>query len=290
MRRRAASLIGGLLSLALVAGACSGQRPELVTPSTGAAPSTTTATIPPREDCETAIGPGPWPVGLTADSPPCVAVAAHQRLELINGTDRPLDLAVGPTTVPLGLDGRAVTEPAGTVLAPGANQLSDALEPLATVWLVDPSESTMAGSPVDLTSVGGVELGQGPGEVTAAAGVPVPAAGSSCYQTGFQGDPYSPQLTFRDGSLVVVQIFTPGLATLSGISIGSTSADIVAAYGDRVTPQPSPDGDPARQLYVFLPSDEDDQIYRLVFDLTDDVVTSVRFGAAEIVATQPGCG
>lgn len=282
-----------LLVLVLVATACSGQRPELVTPSTdgtGAAPVTTTATIPPREDCDTAVGPGPWRIGLSAETPPCVAVASHQRLELINQSGRPLDLPVGSTTVSLPTDGSAVTETAGAVLSPGANQLADDLGPLATVWLVDPAENTLAGASIDLTSIGAVTLGQNPGDVTAAAGAPVPAAGSPCYQTGFRGDPYSPQFTFRDGSLVVVQVFTPGLATLSGIAIGSTAADVEAAYGDRVSAQPSPDGDPARQLYVFLPSEEDDQVYRLVFDLTDGVVASIRFGATEIVADRPGCG
>ena len=62
-----------------------------------------------------------------------------------------------------------------------------------------------------------------------------------------------------------------------------------AGRGDRITTQPAPDGDPARQLMVFAPTDEDDQIYRLVFELVDDRVTTMRFGATEIVAAAPGC-
>jgi hypothetical protein len=283
----------GLVALLALVGACSGARPELVTPTTGAAgvpPVTTAATVPPREDCDTAIGPGPWRIGLSADSPPCVVVAAHQRLGLFNQTGRQLDLPLGISNVSLPIDGSMDTVAVGTILSPGANRLADATGPVGTVWLVDPAENTLAGASIGLTSIGPVELGQNPGDVTAAAGVPVPAAGSACYQAGFRGDPYSPQFTFRDGSLVVVQVFTPGLATLSGVAVGSTAADIQAAYGDRVTAQPAPDGNPARELWVFLPSDEVDQVYRLVFDLTDGVVTSVRFGAAEIVADQPGCG
>lgn len=274
-------------------GACSGARPELVTPtaaSADATPVTTAATIPPREDCDTAIGPGPWRIGLSADAPPCVAVAAHQRLQLFNQTGRQLDLPLGISNVSLPIDGTMDTVALGTILAPGANQLADGTGPVGTVWLVDPAENTLAGASIGLTSIGPVQLGQTPGDVTAAAGAPVPDAGSPCYQAGFGGDPYSPQFTFRDGSLAVVEVFTPGLATLSGVAVGSTAADIQAAYGDRVTAQPAPDGNPARELWVFLPSDEADQLYRLVFDLTDGVVTSVRFGAAEIVADRPGCG
>jgi len=38
-----------------------------------------------------------------------------------------------------------------------------------------------------------------------------------------------------------------------------------------------------------VPSDEADQIFRLVFVVEQDRVAAIRIGAAEIVATEPGC-
>ena len=293
--------VGLLLATALVAMACSARHPALIGPSGGTgglaseAVSITQALPPPqRAECDPTLGLGPGSLtlgteGSVAGLLPCVAVAAHQRVELANGVGRSVEVTVGATSLTLADGERATTEPAGTVLSPGPNRVLVGPDPLATVWLVEPSEAPLAGSVIGLSSMGGIELGQTAPAVTEAAGIPVPASAESCHQTSLGGSPYSPLLTFQDGSLAVVQVFTPGLTTVSGIGIGDTGADVQAAYGDRVTPVPAPDGDPDRQLLVFTPNDEDDQIYRLVFDLTGDRVTTMRFGAAEIVAEQPDC-
>lgn len=289
-----ASLAPMVVGLALLV-ACSPARPSLVPTSTAAQDPTGTATVPApdRSDCETAVGAGPGSLTLATHSEtasiPCVVVAAHHRLAVVNDSGQPIEVTVGSATLTLALGAREVTAPAAEVLAPGLNRLQAGPDTVGFAWMVTPADHPLVEASIGLASIGDVELGQGPAQVTAAAGLPVPAAGSPCYQAQLRGDPYSPVFTFRDGSLVVVQIFTPGLATLSGISIGATSADIAAAYGDRVSALPAPDGDPARQLMVFTPTDEDDQVHRLVFDLTDDRVTTMRFGAAEIVATSPGC-
>ncbi len=279
----------------LVPAGCSAERPTLVQPTTTAPPlgtvAPTTVPLPERADCVTTTGPGPGRAVLVPDVVPCVAVAAHHRISFVNQGGEQAELRVGQTTLLIPAGAELATEPAGSLLVGGPNRILSGEATVATVWLVDAAENPLAGSQIDLTSVGPVELGQGPADVTAAVGgPPVPASGSACYLSTLEGDPYSPLFTFRDGQLVVVQVFTPGLATLSGISVGSTAADVVAAYGDRVEARAPADGDPARRLFVFLPSDEDDQVFRLVFDLTDDVVTTVRFGASEIVADQPGCG
>ncbi|MEM9566469.1 MAG: hypothetical protein AAGA93_27870 [Actinomycetota bacterium] len=290
---RSIAVIGTLAWLTLAG--CSGERPTLVQPTTTAPPlgsvAPTTVPLPERADCATTTGPGPARALLIPEVVPCVAVAAHHRIRFVNQGFEQAELIVGQTTLLVPAGGEQVSEPAGALLASGPNRILAGEATVATVWLVDPAENPLAGSEIGLTSVGPVELGQGPAEVTAAVGgPPVPAAGSACYLSTLDGDPYSPLFTFRDGQLVVVQVFTPGLSTLSGISVGSTSGEIAAAYGDRVETRAPASGDPGRQLVVFLPTDEDDQVFRLVFDLTDDVVTSVRFGATEIVADQPGCG
>lgn len=281
-----------LLAGAILLAACSADRPELVQPAVeGGSTTSSTTPLPDRADCSTATGPGPVTVVLVADTVPCLVVAAHQPLELVNQGAEPIEVGLGPVPMTIAPAGSQVTEPAGTILSPGPNRVEGTTTTVAVVWLADPAEDTLGGAAIGLSSIGDIELGSEPPAVAAATnGVAVAVGGSACYVTSLDGDPYSPLFTFRDDRLVVVQVFTPGLVTLSGVGLGATSAEILAAYGDRIEARPDPAGDPARQLLIFVPSDEENQIYRLVFDLTDDRVTTIRFGATEIVADRPGCG
>lgn len=284
--------LGALIVLGLAASACSGARPELVEPVVeNGTTLVTTIPLPERASCTTASGPGPVPVVVVPETVPCVVVAAHHHLELGNQRPEPIEVGLGTTVVPVAAGLSQLTEPAGTLLAPGPNRLLIGPATAAVVWLVDPTEDPLAGTAIGLSAIGDIELGFEPAQVTAATGgIPVAAAGTPCHVATLDGDPYSPLFTFRDGLLVVVQVFTPGLVTRSGVGIGSTTAEVTAAYGNQVETRPHPSGDPARQLLVFVPTDPENQIFRLVFDVTDDRVTTLRFGATEIVADQPGCG
>jgi len=280
-----------LATMAMLAVGCSAERPELVQPAaengTAAPP---TVPIPDRSTCSTASGPGPVTIPVAPETVPCVVVAAHHRLELFNQGQTPADLAIGQAAVSVAAGAGQTTEPAGTILVPGPNRVLAGVDTVGVAWLVPPAENPLSGAAIGLSSIGGVELGFEPAAVTGATGgIPVAAAGTPCHVATLDGDPYSPLFTFRDGLLVVVQVFTPDLVTRSGIGIGASSADVAAAYGEQLETRPDPN-DPTRQLLIFVPSDPENQIYRLVFDLTDDRVTAMRFGATEIVADQPGCG
>ena len=87
----------------------------------------------------------------------------------------------------------------------------------------------------------------------------------------------------------MVQIFTPGQLTRSNVGIGSTAGEVLEAYGQQIEAQPAADGDPNKELLVFVPVDEADQVHRLVFEMQDDLVISVRTGLAEFAVTDPGC-
>ena len=285
-----------LVLLGLLLAACSGERPELV--ATVAEVETDTGVVtegptPQRGECDVAVGAGPWPIAVgEAGGPafPCVAVAAHQRLQLINRGEAAVDITIGATVIPLQVGVSQVTEPVGTLVDVGFTPIGAGTALASGLWLVDPSENPLAGTTIGLTSVGDIELGQAPVDITAAAGgTPVAASGAACNVTSLLNDPYSPLFTFRDGRLVVVQVFAPDQLTRSGIGIGSTEADVIEAYGPQIEGRQDPAGVPGRKLLVFVPNDVADQIYRLVFVVDQQQVTAIRFGAAEIVATEPGC-
>lgn len=280
-----------LAVVAILAVGCSAERPELVQPlAENGATIPPTIPLPERAACSSASGPGPVPIALAPETVPCVVVAAHHRLELFNQGQASIDLGIGQAALSVTAGDSQVTEPAGTILVPGPNRVVVGVDTVGVAWLVEPNENPLGGEVIGLSSIGAIELGFEPAAVTGATGgIPVAAAGTACHVATLDGDPYSPLFTFRDGLLVVVQVFTPDLVTRSGIGIGSSSADVASAYGDQIEARPDPN-DPARQLLIFVPSDPENQIYRLVFDLTDDRVTTMRFGATEIVADQPGCG
>lgn len=288
-----------VMAVTLLATACSGERPTLlaVQPTTTVAPAPTISSpdVAALEisDCLAVTGTGPWR-SLIEASPappvPCGLLASHQRVEYVNNTDEAviLDLSRGSVTIDPGMS--FVTEPVGTILQPGVNEINAAPHPVSALWLVETSQNPLLGEQVGLSSLGDIAIGGTVTDIAAAAGgAAVPSSEEACFVTSIAQDPYSPLFTVRNGALAVMQVFTPGQLTRSEIGVGASSGDVLAAYGDRVVPQPDPGGDPGRELLVFTPVDEADQQYRLVFVLDGGFVTSMRNGLSELAVANPDC-
>lgn len=293
-------LLLAVVALSLVAAGCSGKRPELVTSSGQAATETSAmaeTTIPAAAiqaaDCVAASGGGPWQVTIEAAVPPaitCVRLATHQRIEFVNTTADPVSFELAGLAVNLQPSEAFLTEPAGSFLQPGLTELSSVPHPISGLWVSDPSENTLAGLAIGLDNIGPVTVGATPVEITAALeGAAVAASDAACYVTSIAGDPYSPLFTISDGTLSVIQVFTPGQLTRSEVGVGSSEGEVLTAYGDRIESQPSPDGDPAKKLLVFVPVDQADQQFRLVFALENDTVTSLRNGLTDPAISNPDC-
>lgn len=298
-RKRRSYRIGfALVAAALVATGCTGERPTLLeaeatTTSETTAPTTAMADTPERDDCVTANGPGPWTVTVepAADQTvECVLLAAHHRVEFVNNTADEVTFGMAGISAAIDPASTFLTEPASTFLQPGLTMLDALPHPVPGLWLIDPAQNRLAGQSVGLTSIGDVDLGLGPAEITGAVGgMPVELSGDACYVTHIVGDPYSPLFTIDDGQLAVIQVFTPGQLTRSEVGIGATEGDVLAAYGDRIESQPSPDGNPDQKLLVFVPVDVADQQHRLVFVLENDMVVGVRTGLTDLVLASPDC-
>lgn len=287
-------------SLSLLIMACTGERPELISAdltstTVPATIETTTTTEPPPQpaDCVTVPGGGPWQVMIEAVPDPLVAcgrVAAHQRVEFVNGTPEQITFGLAGTPVMIQPGGTFLTEPVGTVLAGGVTEVIAESHPVSSIWLVEPSESALAGQRMGLSSFGDVRVGMTPADAAAVIGAPLRAddSGAACYVTSIEDDPYSPLFTVRDGAISIIHVFAPEQVTRSEIGIGSAEADINTAYSGQIEAQPSPDGDATKKLLVFVPTDETDKRYRLVFALENGMVTSMYNGLAEYAST-PDC-
>ncbi len=287
-----------VLALVVLASGCVGERPELIVgegpgPSSTAAPATPPPTVAPTiEQCATAVGAAPFRVQIQPGQPvvPCVRVAGFQRLEVINPTPEPVSFNLGASQYTVDAGGTLVTEPLGAVLAPGFNDPAALPHPLTAPWLLEPQEGGLTGATMKLTAIGSVQLGMTVDDVVQATGVGLTSDGlAGCELAGLAGDPSSPVFTLRDQRVTVIQVFTGGNQTPSAVGVGSTEDEIVATYGERLETQPSADGDPNKKMLVFVPTDEFDKQYRLVFEVEGGVVTSIRTGLIGFVMDSAGC-
>lgn len=92
-----------------------------------------------------------------------------------------------------------------------------------------------------------------------------------------------------DGEIVRVDVVdNADITTLSGYGIGSTTQELLDAFGDRIeqSPHPSSEG----EYVTFVPVDELDLDKRVIWE-TDEagVVTAMRSGRVPFVDFIEGC-
>jgi hypothetical protein len=125
-----------------------------------------------------------------------------------------------------------------------------------------------------------------------AAGSELVTAGTrepSCFLASPAEGPDGVTFLFSDGTVERVDVSAGPIATRSGAKVGSTEAQVRELYGDQIEVQPRADGQPGN-LLVFVPRDEADRNFRLVFTTDGTTVTSYRAGRVPQVLAPTGCG
>jgi hypothetical protein len=156
---------------------------------------------------------------------------------------------------------------------------------LGTPTLVDTSTISTVG-------LDKVQFGMTLDEAQAAAGTELTTAGTrdpSCYLASPVEGAAGITFLFSDGTVERVDISAPPIATRSGAKVGSTEAQIKELYSDQIEVQPRLDGQPGNAL-VFVPRDEADRNFRLVFTTDGTTVTAYRAGRVPQVLAPTGCG
>lgn len=110
----------------------------------------------------------------------------------------------------------------------------------------------------------------------------------SCYLAKAESGPDGVAFLISDGRVERVDITGGPIATRSGAKVGSTAADVKKLYGAQITEQPRPDGQPGGAL-VFVPKDEADAKFRLVFLTDGTTVQLYRAGRIPQVLAPTGC-
>lgn len=148
-------------------------------------------------------------------------------------------------------------------------------------------------SKLSTVGLGPVRVGMTVAEAEAAAGMklpgePDPAISPDCYfvepESGIPGVGFM----VNEGRIVRVDVYASGtVTTQSGARIGMTEQEIIALFPDRIEEsfEYRVDG----KALVFVPVDEVDRDFRVVFEVDGGFVTGMRGGILPAVQLNEGC-
>lgn len=253
--------------------------------------------------------------------PPCVRTDSGQRLLFENDTESPWRVNFAHIDVEIEPGGVHEDQFAlGAYLAPGVHRISTQPTPAATTNSDedDPVDAIEPEAPIGtelwfdpagryqiaLRTFGPIEFGDFfESANTAIGGVLEDTAveqaladGCATTRVGAGSDPLLMVVPADDSAgdptdeviVASASVTRPGVTTLSGIGVGSSVREVVAAYRNRIDIADSTTFDGGIDL-IFTPESEEDSDYRIVFVADDSQVLSYRSGLVRYVMPAGGC-
>jgi len=165
---------------------------------------------------------------------------------------------------------------------------SSATSPTSSTTTASGSPNLKSGSKVSTAGLGPVTFGLTVEEAEKAAGTTmIPcAAASSCYRVTPASAPEGISFVVQSGRIERVDIARGPITTVSGVGIGTTEARIEELFDDKIQ-RSAIDG--SRVDLVFVPVDEDDARFRVIFTINDGVVENFRAGRTAITTDRTPC-
>ena len=108
-----------------------------------------------------------------------------------------------------------------------------------------------------------------------------------CYLLAPANGPAGVVVTVFNSSIERVDITNSSITTRSGASVGSTEAQLHELFGERLVVSPYADG--SGNSIQYVPVDETDVDYRVIFETDGATVTSMRAGRLPTVAPADPC-
>lgn len=109
---------------------------------------------------------------------------------------------------------------------------------------------------------------------------------SACYRVTPANGPEGISFVVTESTIERVDIVSGPITTRSGIGIGSPEDDIIALFGDQIETQVNDD---SSVDLIFVPQDESDAQFRVIFTIRDGVVETFRSGRIPQVTVQDPC-
>lgn len=108
-----------------------------------------------------------------------------------------------------------------------------------------------------------------------------------CYLLAPANGPSGVVVTIYNSSIERVDVTNPSITTRSGASVGSTEAQLHELFGERLVVTPYADG--SGNSIQYVPVDEQDVDYRVIWETDGTSVTSMRAGRLPAVAPAEPC-
>ena len=108
-----------------------------------------------------------------------------------------------------------------------------------------------------------------------------------CYLIAPANGPGGLVFTVYNSSIERVDVTNSSISTRSGASVGSTEAQLHELFGERLVVSPKADG--SGNSIQFVPVDEADAAYRVIWETDGTSVTSMRAGRLPAVAPAEPC-
>ncbi len=116
-------------------------------------------------------------------------------------------------------------------------------------------------------------------------GLPAADARPSCFTMQPAGGPEGTVFMILDGRVERIDIASPEITTRSGIGVGSTTDEIVELFESNIETTTVAGG----EEIVFIPTDEVDRDFRIVWTTDGTMVTAMRAGRLPGVLTASPC-
>lgn len=101
--------------------------------------------------------------------------------------------------------------------------------------------------------------------------------------------PRSVGLMFQEGRLVRIDVRDAQVRTASGVGVGDTAEEVKRAYPGRISVELHPYLRDTGSYLVFMPLDESDRAFSMIFETENGNVTSFRAGRRDAVELIEGC-
>lgn len=153
--------------------------------------------------------------------------------------------------------------------------------------------SVLAAEPHRLAfdALGKARIGLHESELAAALGAPLTPtaprlADERCYYAVGAGLPPSVMLMIRGGRLARIDVYEPGVSTMSGAHVGMTEHELRRVYGARLRVEPHKYAYPKGHYLTLLAAD---RRHAMRFETDGQVVTSFYAGTTDAVELSEGC-
>jgi hypothetical protein len=133
-----------------------------------------------------------------------------------------------------------------------------------------------------------VHFGMTVKQAEAAAGTPmIPCSPiSSCYRVTPVDAPDGVSFVVHEGTIERVDIASGPITTRSGVGVGTTEDRIIELFGNQIEREVNDD---SSVDLIFVPQDEDDAEFRVIFTIRDGVVETFRSGRIPLVLDKAPC-